>query len=361
MLVVMSMSLLALLLTYLENVGIKGSMKLGFIIITILGCIHYDYGNDYMAYYKLYQQISAQSFEINNIFYSEIFHDRGWVILNYLFKPIGGFFMLVAVLNILQNVIIYNFIKNNVNLSWRVFAVFVYLFSTNLYLLNFSMMRQGLVVALFLYAWQFIRERRWIVSGLIVLFASFIHTSALILLPFIFWAFLPLKNGKFVVVVLLIIMLVFTFYNETVIRILDNLLAFDYFQIYAERYGDNNLVASKGVGYVLNLLPLFVAIFYIMNNSTTESDRCLVMMFVCSYVLMPFSSVISTIGRVGIYFSAFGMVVIPLVYSKIRSLYLKVPLISIFVLMTLYDYWLFFHSDVYGSAYAKFHTIFEVL
>ena len=72
--------------------------------------------------------------------------------------------MMVAVLNVIQNVIYYKFIKANVERTWWPIAVFIYLFSTSFYLLNFSMMRQGLVIAIFLWMWKYIKNRKWFIA-----------------------------------------------------------------------------------------------------------------------------------------------------------------------------------------------------
>lgn len=154
MYIVLFCSLVALLFTHLETKGkMKGGMKLGFILITLLGVIHYDYGNDYMPYYELSNQVTKYSFNLKAILAKEYYRDPGWVILCFLFKPIGGFFMMVAVLNVIQNCIVYRFIRRNVEKKWWVMALFVYLFVTGYYLMAFSMMRQMFVVIMFLGMW----------------------------------------------------------------------------------------------------------------------------------------------------------------------------------------------------------------
>ena len=112
MFVVIICSLIAILFTFLESRGtFPNGMKLGFVLVTILGVIHYDFGNDYMSYYSVYESIKDVPFDFELIMSGDLYREPGWVFLNYLFKPVGGFFMLVAVLSIIQNVIIYNFIN----------------------------------------------------------------------------------------------------------------------------------------------------------------------------------------------------------------------------------------------------------
>ena len=53
MLIVLSISIIAVMLTYLSSNRRYRQLKLfqlGFLLVTILQVIHYDYGNDYMGY-----------------------------------------------------------------------------------------------------------------------------------------------------------------------------------------------------------------------------------------------------------------------------------------------------------------------
>ena len=111
--------------------------------------------------------------------------------------------MMVAVLNVIQNVIVYKQIKNNVERKWWPLAIFVYLFFTSFYVLNFSMMRQGLVICLFLGVWGCIKDKKCIRAFLILLLGTAIHKSALILLPFAFVGLLPIKKGRIMVLLYL--------------------------------------------------------------------------------------------------------------------------------------------------------------
>ena len=107
--------------------------------------IHYDYGNDYMPYYNVYKQVTSYRFDLSGILAGDYFREPGWVLLCWFFKPIGGFFMMVAVLNLIENMLVYRTIKIYVEKKWWPLSVFIYLFSTSLYLLNFSMMRQKFI------------------------------------------------------------------------------------------------------------------------------------------------------------------------------------------------------------------------
>lgn len=65
-------------------------MKWGFILITILGAIHYDYGSDYMSYYNTYREIVNLPFDLKAIMAGDYYRDTGWALLAFFFKPFGG-------------------------------------------------------------------------------------------------------------------------------------------------------------------------------------------------------------------------------------------------------------------------------
>ena len=82
MYIVIFFSILAFLLTYLESKGkMKGGMKIGFILVTILGAIHYDYGNDYFSYLGNYEEITRYSFDLLGILAGEYYREPGWALL----------------------------------------------------------------------------------------------------------------------------------------------------------------------------------------------------------------------------------------------------------------------------------------
>ena len=67
--IVIFTSFIALILTILESKKIMlNGMKWGFVLVTFLGCVHYDYGNDYMSYVDIYNEITRYPFDFEDIF-----------------------------------------------------------------------------------------------------------------------------------------------------------------------------------------------------------------------------------------------------------------------------------------------------
>ena len=363
MIIVLAISLISLLLTYLHTKDIvKNGLGISFLLLTLLAVIHYNYGNDYMAYFRLYNDVnifSANNFNI--IFDKDFFRDPGWALICRLFNNLGGFFMMVAVLNIIQNLIVYRFIKNNVSRQWWTMAVFIYLFTTNLYLLNFSMMRQGFVVCVFLGMWKYIKERKWWWPLLVLYLCTYIHGSAIILLPFAFWGYLPMKKGKVLTIIFLTAFVILWSQKEILGEIIFMAtMASESLENYTTTYGDNVNTATFNIGFIMNLIPFMLSLFYSYKCDNPE-NRKLVLLAAISFMITPFTLIIPDLGRLGTYFAIYKLASYPVIYSFIKRVELKIGFIAIFILMTVYDYWLFFNVGVFAKPYSTFHTIFEAL
>lgn len=365
MYIVIFCSLIALLLTYLESTNqIKGGMKWGFVIVTILGMIHYDYGNDYMSYYNVYKQVTSYGFDLSKILAGEYYREPGWVLLCFFFKSIGGFFMMVAVLNLVQNIIIYKYVSNYVNKRWWAVAVFVYLFVATFYLLSFSMMRQSFALIVFLGMWRFIEERKWWIPLLVFWLLSFIHSSAIILIPFAFWGFLPVNKGKVVGVSYAMLLLLLWFSQNFLNDIFSYMLTLDDdFSQYADTYGNGNNSLNIGMGFVIYMIPFVLSIKFLLDKKQnySKSQKLIVSLAAISHLITPFAQIIPITGRLAMYFSIYQLGSIPLIYSNIRNNVIRVVLLSLCLIIIVYDYIIFFNDPVWVNKYTNFHTIFEVL
>ena len=364
MFVVITISLIALLFTYLESIGkFRDGMKWGFVLVTILGAIHYQYGSDYMAYYRLYQMIEDYPFNLKTIMEGDVFRDPGWVILCYLFKYLGGFFMMVAILNIVQNIIVYKFIKREVNIAWRPLAIFIYLFHTGFYLMSFTMMRQEFVIIIFLGIWPWIKEKKWAKCIIILYLCSFIHKTAFVLLPFSFWGYFPIKNKN--IIYFYILSLLTLYISSDILSNMFNIFTdFEDFGRYVDTYGkDNKRTFNIGVGFVLYLLPVIASISYLINNrGKKETDKLrLVLLALIGNLIIPFSFISPIISRIGLYFAIYQTSSLPVAFNYIRNKTLRQMVLFSYSFIILYDYLFFFNSPLWSKSFSNFKTIFPVL
>ncbi|WP_308597088.1 EpsG family protein [uncultured Parabacteroides sp.] len=338
-------------------------MRWGFVLITLLGVVHYDYGNDYMSYLNVYKDVTQYDFDLKGILSGVYYREPGWALLCCFFKPIGGFFMMVAVLNIIQNYIVYRCIAQKVDKTWWTMAIFVYLCSTSYYLMSFSMMRQEFVIIVFLGLWKYIKSRKWWIVLIVLYLCSFIHTSALILIPFAFWGYLPMEKSKYIGVVYLVFLLLLWFGQEFTKEIFVMLMNSEDVAKYADTYGNSTNTMRIGVGFVLNLIPIILSLLFLFKRKKqyTVEERQLVALAIVANLITPFTSIIPLVGRLGMYFGVYSIVSYPLIYGNIERKDLRYVLVSIMIFMLLYDYVLFFNNPVWVEKYSEFHTIFPLI
>ena len=80
MYIVVFVTLIAILLTNLETRGqIKNGMLYGFVLVTLLGCIHYNYGNDYKGYLRWYDEITRIPLHWEYLFNNQ--YEFAWQVL----------------------------------------------------------------------------------------------------------------------------------------------------------------------------------------------------------------------------------------------------------------------------------------
>ena len=356
---------LAMLFAYLEGIDRnKNGLIIAFGIITIYMAIRYDYGNDYMSYlesFYRYFDYRGSLFDFNSLKDMHAHNEYGWVFLNLLFRPLG-FFGLIIVLAIVENWIIYDFVKSYVPKRWYPFALFIYVFNPNILVLGSSMMRQWLAICIFIFSFRFIRDRKPIRYLICIMVAITMHSSAIILLPFYFITYLRNVNLSFKSLFWFIPLLVLWFIVSPRLfsSNLDWLLSGDeaeYYEVYTtdssgETYGILGIIAAF----------LYPIICITQTNKFDPKLRLLIYLFFCSIFLRPLGLVVGMVHRLGFYFMVFSIVVFPMVMEKIRKIRIEwvYVLLVIIIVPTLRDFYVFFHSKNWIDHYLNYQTIFSV-
>lgn len=364
MIIIISVSIIAIIFTILDSLKIiKGGMKLGFILVTIASMIRYDYGNDYMGYYRDFQIFTNLSF--NDILtFSELFKDVGWSLFCLIFKIFGkyGFYILVALISVFTNIVYYKFIIDNVDRRHFGLAMFVYLFTFDMFTLQLSMIRQGLAIAILVLSFYYIKRGKLLVPLLLCLVAMSFHKTAVVFLPFIFlgkirWE----KYGKWISLILLFTFILLFASSSLIGVIFGNIMSLEIFTIYEDSYGmeEGNQI---GIRRYLEFIPFFVALFCIGQKSFMHrKQHYLVILSTISTLLFPFTTIIHLISRLCFYFSAFSVASIPITYNSINNLFIRYALLLIYIIITIYIYIDRFTNSVYTQSFAHYKTIFSVL
>ena len=76
--------------------------------------------------------------------------------------------------------------------------------------------------------------------------------------------------------------------------------------------------------------------------------------------LIPLATIILMLTRLGQYFLIFGILLIPLSFSVIKSVYVKILLFTLVIFITLYDYIGFFNDPTWIEKYSVYKTFFNL-
>lgn len=170
--------------------------------ITLLIGLRYLVGGDSYFYQIYFESIN------NNDVYMGIFNDQYPLIFSLLTRIIYDiynnfiFFQLIHVLII--NIFLFNFIVRNTKyFLTATFLAFV------LFYLNFTVeiLRESLAVILFLVSYKYLEKENYVKYLFIIIIASQIHLSALILILFVFNKYLKVNKSLFIIIGLILISL----------------------------------------------------------------------------------------------------------------------------------------------------------
>ena len=229
-----------------------------------------------------------------------------------------------------------------------VFSIFLFIASTDYLSWMFNGMRQFLAVSLIFAATALILNKKYIKSIIVVLFASLLHQSALIMLPFIFVVNKKAWN-KYTIAIIATVVLIVNF-SGTFTSILDVALADTQYADKVDNWIAGNDDGTNIIRVLVYAVPTILALF--MRKKIAEENNALlnlcVNMSIISTSIYAISAVTSgiIIGRLPIYFSLYNYILLPwelnhLFSSKSRYLayFLVFVLYSVFYVYQVQNTW----------------------
>lgn len=349
---VIGLNILAVLCAYLSKYkDFKIGLKTSFFLIFIFLAIRFDFGNDYMNYYRDFSTLN--SYSSIDYFDKSLHYDPGWILLCKLFKPFG-FFVLVIFLALFNCIVYYFFIKKYVPRDLYWLAIFIYVFTPGFMLVHASAMRQSIAIGLFLTAIPYIYKKDPIKYFLFIGIAYFFHASAIVLLPLYLIAFSNWKiTNKSGAVFVIIFLSLFVFGSSILPSI--NVLLNTYFQKY-ETYAGTGTEVGSGVGiFFLSIILIFV-LYY---SKTQKADlKTIFILAIFSFMFIPIGLLITMVSRVGMYFTPATIIAYPIIFKNIREPLVKRLFLFFLMFFTLYTFIVFFNSEIYKKGYDTYKTIF---
>lgn len=362
MFVLVVISLLMLFLTYLESIGqLKWGMLIGFILLTIIMSLRYEYGNDYISYYQKFAEDCKMNFTIQDLSIGKI-ADPVWFLLNRCFKPLG-FQFFVVFLTIANSIVYYRLIRFNLPKELWVFGLFIYLFTNSFFPMQLSMMRQSLAMALIISAVPFIIKKKILVPIILLIITSGIHSSAMICIPFLLVLYFNFINHKIAVLIGFVILFAIFFlakdfiysFISTTLNSVDALAKYDEKYLLDNKYDVSS--AKSLFGMTLYLFPVIISMLYVWKSKNEKYIKYSMLYLFGSFVSL-INQIVPMTGRLAWYFTIFSIVALPVAFCSVNKS-LRYFFIGLFVLVTLKEYNDFFHAANWRQAFLEFKTIFS--
>ena len=280
-------------------------LLLNFFITGLLVVLRDNVGNDFSAYSNIFNEIKE-----GGGYYFEI----GYTILN-IISP--NFFIVIILTTIISFFFLYKsimyFNKENPNLS-----LFIY-FAYFLILFNFHLIRQGVAIAIVLYSYKYIYERSFFKFLLFIIFASFFHKTALIMIPFYYFTNLKLSNkSKYIILIGCFISTLISPYLVEHLRTF--LMLFEYTSRYAEVYFSKHYILNYGLslGLIFDYLMFFYLLYLHKNSEKSKEENFILNILFLSLGFNTVLSSFSVMMRLGYYLRVFNIFAFSLAYKKTK-------------------------------------------
>lgn len=355
MIIVTTLNIIVVVMAYLARCEKQRDMLLwAFILLSLIYGIRYCYGSDYMEYYKVFEQ----SFSIRNED-----QEYGWHLLNCLFHPVG-FYGLVFFLTCSENYIIYVIIRRYVPKEWFWFAVFIYVFNIGYLFIGLSMMRQFLAMCIGLYSFKFIEKRELFPFLLLCSLATSFHVISVLLFPLYLTPYINKLFSNKIATVLLLIGLYFLYVHmaEVVLNFVIGMKENDLSYANTSYVSVEELSEEKNVR-VIHLIRIVVYIVFFVRNfrDLNKSQQMYSTIVLLGFMIIPFAVYMKMVLRASWIYTFAEIVAFPYLLNQEKKRLLKFPLVFVYMVFILYEYFEIFTSPIYGASYIHFRTIFETL
>lgn len=283
---------------------------LGFVSIIIpayFAGIRYGIGTDYFPYVGIFNLIKSGR---------ETRHEIGFSLLNRLVALIGGnehhLFFLMSFITIFF--IYINLTKNKKDISVGL-GMFVFLLLY--YNQSYNIMRQIAAMAIVLYSFNFIFEKKFLKFFLILLLATSMHIIAIVVLPFYYIFNYAGNKNRFIRTMIYILVFIAIYNFETLLNIVSQyFIDFSYYNRYT-----SDEEARFGIGvFVLNA-PFFIPGILYNKRLTTYSKKFSLYFFILTIgFLIRFIGYLGSdyIGRLADLFFISNVMIIPYYFRVLK-------------------------------------------
>ena len=282
---------------------------------------------DTWSYRLTYVKSIPESFhELINYVFNDVTKDRGFSLLSGLIKLIIGnhanlYFWILAMIQGCILVKIFREYSTNYILS-----VFLFVASTDYISWMFNGLRQFTAVVIIFAATSLILKRKYLPLIAVILLASTMHGSALIMIPIVFIVQGEAWNKKTLLFILVVLVAIFFVGNFT--SLMDDALADTQYKNVVSDFTEFKDDGTNPIRVLIYSIPAIISFFgrkKIVESNNTSINICTNMSIISAglYLVSMFTSGIY-IGRLPIYCSLYSYILLPWEIENIFKDHIKV-------------------------------------
>lgn len=335
--------------------GGRKALIASFGILFLFLSLRYNFGNDYKAYYNGFAEINR--FPDVDYFDSETGFEPAWIWLCRLFSPLG-FFSMVGFVAAFSCLVFWRFFVTYVpsRLVW--ITLFLFIVHPDNMLTQLSAMRQAVAILFIVLAIDSIINRDFIKYVFLVCIATLFHYSAAVCF-LLYGLGRDFKLGRIVGLSIFSSFLAFIALSEEIVPVILQWLAVANDSASVERYVSYEEKGDVGSGLGLLYYGIYLISLLLTHNSQDRKGRLIVRMAVIGVCLVPLTITLAMLGRIGLYFSVFSTVAVPLVYVKISNRGVRIAYLLMHILFSVRAFMVFFEDPTFKDFYNSYITIFS--
>lgn len=307
-----------------------------------------DYGGDYYSYENYYDNIhSGGRLETSNI-------EAGFI---KLVSIMSSYRMLLFVVSFLYCSALFFLFKRYIPVKYWAFAFLVIFLSKSMLLGNMSGLRTSIAVSTFIYGFYFLEQGKKLPYIILMIGASFFHTSALFFLPAIFIS--PNKPSKTGILLLVSICFALAFisaFSPNVFYVFMNKVTDIPYFIKYEEYTEEEISSGlRGLSYLVIFFMLFLNI-RILGQVTNPKESLLIKLSILYFILMlaPSAGLMSRLYfYLSVPFLAGGIYVI----NNTNNLMLRYAYMGSVLILAGLEFYVLYSSDRFSTFYLNYHSI----
>ncbi len=304
-----------------------------FLLILFIG-FRYKVGGDWPSYSIYYYQAQfANGLDFNTG------NEVSYVLINYISSLLSGGILLV---NIICTIIFIYFFYNFIITLPRPWLGLVIAIPYFIIVISMGFVRQGLAIAIFMYAITFIKKRKLKTYIFFTLLASTFHLSVIIFIPLILLQFLY-KNILSTFLILIFITIIFYINYDSILAKAEN-----YF--ISEMTSDGSLIRS-----LMNLIPALIFILFMKRFRIEKNEKLfwfqlsiIAIIFSLLLIFYPNFTIIDRFGYYLISLQIFVFTFLPGVFGKYNKKNKIWVILIIFYYFLVLLIWLNFASHSYA-------------